>query len=76
MKYRIKTDVSFASRTDALSFLNYLELIKSNCATGTENDQLIIREARFHECKHDDLVPTSCKNYTVIDFTGEQIIHE
>lgn len=68
MKYRIKADISFATRSDAIDFLNYIETIKHNVASGLDNGENINRSARFHECKHDDNPPTRCGNYINVDF--------
>lgn len=76
MKYRILADISFENRSDAIAFLNYIETIKENCASGTDNNRPITRQTRFHECKHDDSPPTRCGNYTYINFDEEVIEHE
>jgi len=76
MKYRVKADVCFTIRADAIDFLNYIEDLKESCSSGTDNDETIIRSTRFHECKHDDVPPTICGNYVHVDFDGEETIHE
>lgn len=74
-KYRIKSDICFATRQDAIDFLNHIESIKTTCASGTDNSKDITISSRYHECKHDDTTPVRCNNYTLVDFDGEEITH-
>lgn len=75
MKYRIQCDLCYVNLSDMNSLLNYVEGVKSNCASGLDNGESITRSTRYHFCQHDNTNPTRCQDYQSIDFDGVVITH-
>ena len=71
-KFRVELDVAFSSESDAVSFLNLLQEIKSKLFAGTGEEQIaIVSKCRYHECFHDNTPAMPCSGYINYDLTAE-----
>jgi len=67
-KFRVELDVSFNNEDDAIAFLNLIEEIKDRIFKGTGQEQiLIVKKCRYHECFHDENPPQPCGDYVNLD---------
>lgn len=76
MKYRVELDIAFDDKKDAINLLNAVEDIKATIYKPLGIEKITCyRKCRYHECNHEELNPTACKDYVNIDFDDVKKIH-